>query len=338
VSRKKILRVALYPYDDEMYPYLRCSSMLDGIKIQYLLSPKSWGVEHMKVCGYDIHSCPTDDDYDKIDALWICDSIEEITEENLLNMTEEMLLKDKQLIITRKLDSEIHAKILDLVKNNSGTVISDTNEPRLCDVINENYGFLDNICAPIISVSGVGENTDKFLAQLLIKECLEKNDYRVALISSRDNCDMLKGVYPFPKFMEAGIPTEHKIILYNRFVKRIEKELNPDYIIVGIQGGILPSLNINVWNFELYPYAIFKAVKPLYSVMCLYGNHVSTEYLHELRQIMRYKFDADVDFFYRSSTRQELDMVFGKSIFANLDETAYIYDDISKICDIIMKK
>jgi peptide maturation system protein (TIGR04066 family) len=254
-----------------------------------------------------------------------------------------MLSKEKQLIITRKISHKLYAGILEISKKYSGTVIS---YDRHFDSLNQNdkFGFLDHIMTPIISVSGPGEHTDKFLTQLLIKEYLEKNNKKVALISSRNNSNLLKGVYSFPDFMSEDISTERKIILYNRFVKRIERQYCPDYIIVGIQGSILPSLNINVWNFELYPYAVFKAIKPFYSIMCLYGNHVSTEYLHELRQIMKYKFDTDVDFFYRSSTTPDLDMVLGngsktiESIYANFDETAYIYDDISKICDIILKK
>jgi peptide maturation system protein (TIGR04066 family) len=337
VGRKKILRVAMFPYDDEMYPYLRCSSMLDGIKIQFLLSPKSWGVENENVCGYDIQSCLSDEDYEKFDALWLCDSMGEMSDDNLISMTEDMLSKDKQLIITRKLKPPIHERLLDIVGKHSGTVVDYNKNPSDIDV-SDKFGFLDHIMTPIISVSGPGEHTDKFLTQLLLKEYLEKNGKKVVLISSRSNSEIIKGAYSFPEFMSANISTERKIILYNRLVKSIERQYNPDYIIVGIQGGILPSLNINVWNFELYPYAIFKAIKPRYSIMCLYANYVSSEYLHELRQTMKYKFDADVDFFYRSSTTPNMDQMLGKTRPIQLDETAYIYDDISKICANILKK
>jgi peptide maturation system protein (TIGR04066 family) len=337
VGRKKILRVAMFPYDDEMYPYLRCSSMLDGIKIQFLLSPKSWGVENENVCGYDIQSCLSDEDYEKFDALWLCDSMGEISDESLLSVTEDMLSNDKQLIITRNLKPPIHERILNLVEKHSGTVI-DYNKHSKALEKGDKFGFLDHIMTPIISVSGPGEHTDKFLTQLLLKEYLEKNGKKVSLISSRSNSEIIKGAYSFPEFMSEDIPTERKIILYNRLVKSIERRCSPDYIIVGIQGGVLPSLNINVWNFELYPYAIFKALKPRYSIMCLYGNYVSSEYLHELRQTMKYKFDTDVDFFYRSSTTPNMEMMLGKTKPVQLDETAYIYDDISKICANILKK
>jgi hypothetical protein len=62
---------------------------------------------------------------------------------------------------------------------------------------------------------------------------------------------------------------------------------------------------------------------------------------------MKYKYGTDVDFFYRSSTTPDLDMVLEKgsrtlealeAMYANLDESAYIYDEIPKIGDIIMKK
>jgi peptide maturation system protein (TIGR04066 family) len=287
-----------------------------------------------------------EEDYDKIDAVWLCDSTENITDENLLKNVDEILGHDKQLMITRHVNKEVSDKITELVKKRSATAIPCDNTAEIIN-LNENSGFLDYIMTPIVSVAGAGESTDKFLTELLLKEYLEKNDYKVILISSRNNCRLLKGVYPFPDFMNYNISTEHKIIRYNRFVKKLEKEYNPDIIIVGIPGGVLPSSSINARNFELHPYAVFNAVKPLYSVVCLYGNHVSSDYLHELRQTMKYKYGTDVDFFYRSSTTPDLDMVLEKgsrtlealeAMYANLDESAYIYDEIPKIGDIIMKK
>jgi peptide maturation system protein (TIGR04066 family) len=211
--------------------------------------------------------------------------------------------------------------------------------------INDTSGFLTHITAPIISVSGPGENTDKFLTQLLLKEYLEKKNYKVSLISSRVNSCLLKGVYSFPHFMSYDdMSAERKIILYNRMVKKIEKETNPDIIIVGIPGSIFPSYKINARNFELGPYTVFKAIKPFYSVMCLYGNHVSYDYLDELRQTMKYKYGTDVDFYYRSSTAMDINMFLGnnlktiESIHANMDESAYIYDDICRMGDEIVQK
>jgi hypothetical protein len=137
---------------------------------------------------------------------------------------------------------------------------------------------------------------------------------------------------------------ERKIICYNRMVKKIERETNPDVIIVGIPGSILPSPKINARNFELGPYSVFKAVKPLYSIMCLYGNYVSYDYLNELRQTMKYKYGTDVDFYYRSSSAVDINMFLGNDlntiepIYANMDESAYIYDDISRIGEEIIQK
>jgi peptide maturation system protein (TIGR04066 family) len=344
VSRKRILSVALYPYDDEMYPYIRCSSMLDGIKIKFLISPKNWGVENVNVCGYCIKSELADDDFDKIDAVWICDSIGEVNDESLLFVSEKMLSNGKQIIMTRHTDFDVYEKISELAKKYSSTIIS-------CDYysdnleLNDNLVYLEHITKPIVSVSGPGENTDKFLTQLLLKEYLEKNEYKVALVSSRINSCLLKGVYSFPNFMgNNDMSAERKIIRYNHMVKKIERDTNPDIIIVGIPGSVLPSAKINARNFELGPYSVFKAVKPLYSIMCLYGNHVSYDYLDELRQTMKYKYGTDVDFYYRSSLAVDINMFLGnnsktiESIYANMDETAYIYDDIARIGEIIVQK
>lgn len=344
MGRKKIIRVALFPYDDEMYPYLRCSAMLDGIKIQFLLSPKNWGVENVNVCGYCIQSELLDEDFEKIDAVWICDSIGEISDENLFEVCRIMLSKGKQIIMTRHTGKDTYEKIEELAKNYSSELVSvDCYTDNLS--LNDNLGFLEHIMTPVISVSGPGENTDKFLTQLLLKEYLEKNGCKTVLISSRVSSCLLKGVYSFPKFMGyEDMSAERKIICYNRMVKKIERETNPDVIIVGIPGSILPSPKINARNFELGPYSVFKAVKPLYSIMCLYGNYVSYDYLNELRQTMKYKYGTDVDFYYRSSSAVDINMFLGNDlntiepIYANMDESAYIYDDISRIGEEIIQK
>jgi hypothetical protein len=78
--------------------------------------------------------------------------------------------------------------------------------------------------------------------------------------------------------------------------------------------------------------------------MCLYGNYVSYDYLDELRQTMKYKYGTDVDFYYRSSSAVDINMFLGSDlktiepIYANMDESAYIYDDISRIGDEIVQK
>jgi peptide maturation system protein (TIGR04066 family) len=344
VGRRKIIKAALFPYDDEMYPYIKCASMLDGIRIQFLVSPQNWCVEGENVCGLAIQSELSEEDYDKIDALWICDSLGEVNVDNLLLLTRKALLKGKQVILTRKTDDDTRGKIEEMAQTLEGTVTSCASYSDTLE-INNDYEYLEHITTPVISVSGPGENTDKFLTQLLLKEYLERNKCKVSLISSRVNSCLLKGVYSFPHFMAyRDMSAERKIILYNRMVKKIEKETNPDFLIIGIPGSILPAVNINARNFELGPYTVFKAVTPICSIMCLYGNYVTFDYLDELRQTMRYKYGTDVDFYYRSSSTVDISFLMGNNsrtislINENMDESAYILEDISKIGDAILQK
>lgn len=49
------------------------------------------------------------------------------------------------------------------------------------------------------------------------------------------------GFYSFPSFMyDSNISEVNKVLMFNRFVRKIEKVEAPDIIIIGIPGGIMP--------------------------------------------------------------------------------------------------
>lgn len=301
----KLLNVVVFPYDDEMYPYLQHVSMLEGINIQILLSPNGWAIDKGHICNYIVQTALSKEDYDKIDTVWLVDSSNSIQEDWLFEVVENMLKHNKQIIFARNVQKEVYDKILQLVKNYSGNMIDVTEKRKISD-INKRSLYLYDIYTPIISVAGVGERTDKFLVQLAIKKFLEEKDYHVVLVTSRQNSVFLHNTYTFPDFMNANIPTEYKIVLYNHFIKKIEQEEKPDVILTGISGGIMPVSKLQVSHFGIHAFEILNAINPDFLVMCLYGNNVSDKYVCELKKIMKYKFMTDVDCFYLSSTAQDV--------------------------------
>lgn len=62
LNDNKLLSVAIFPYDDKMYPYLKYVSTLDEIHIQILLSPNGWAAERECIYGYKVQTTLSTDD------------------------------------------------------------------------------------------------------------------------------------------------------------------------------------------------------------------------------------------------------------------------------------
>lgn len=299
------INVAVFPYDNEMYPYLQHSSMLKNINIQILLSPNGWAVERENICGYTLQTTLSEDDYQKIDAVWITGSANKIQDDQICEVLEDMLKHGKKVLFARVVQEPVYSKILQLVKKYSGNMIDVMKANEISD-IDISPLALHDIYTPIICVAGVGEQTGKFEVQLAIKRYLEENGYHAILVSSRNDSVFLNNTYSFPDFMDSNIPSEQKIILYNHFIKKIEQEERPEVIILGVPEGIMPISKFQVGYFGIHAFEILNAVNPDFLVMCLYGNNVSDKYVSEMKQIVKYKYMSDIDCFYLSDTAQDV--------------------------------
>ena len=92
--------------------------------------------------------------------------------------------------------------------------------------------------------------------------------YNVEVISTRLDSEVL-GINPIPQFMfETGMSESEKIIKYNHYVKQIELVKDPDLIIIGVPGGIMPFDKVNYNNFGAIAFLISMAVSVDYAILC----------------------------------------------------------------------
>lgn len=299
------LRVAIFPYDYEMQPYLRYNSMIKNIKTEILLTPNGWALENGQLYGYKAQTVLSGDDYQSVDAIWITDSINNLQDKQLYEIAEEFLKHNKKILLSRHIQKETHNNLVQLVNKYSGKLV-DLLQSEQCINFNTIPAKLYDIYTPVIDIAGIGERTDKFLLQLAVKDYLERQGYHVILVSSRDNSMYLDNVYSLPVFMNEIIPSEYKIILYNHFIKKIEEEEKPEVIIIGIPGEIMPISKVQLGHFGIRAFQILNAVNPDFLIMSLYGNEISGKYLKELKQIIKYKFAANIDCFYLSNYAQDV--------------------------------
>lgn len=60
-----------------------------------------------------------------------------------------------------------------------------------------------------------------------------------------------------------------------------------------------------VGYFGITSFEVLNAINPDYFIMSLYGNTLGKNYLDELRNVMKYKFNVEVDSFYVGDMEQD---------------------------------
>jgi putative bacteriocin precursor len=79
----------------------------------------------------------------------------------------------------------------------------------------------------------------------------------------------------------------------------------PDIFVLGVPGGILPITRRQPEHFGIFAFEVFNSVKPDYMIFNLYNADVERKYLSEMKMLMKYRFDVDIDAFYISNYIQD---------------------------------
>lgn len=148
----------------------------------------------------------------------------------------------KEIVIT----SDIYELFQNILKDYEKTVIIKKNKE--IEDLKNNYDkqelkMLKNIRTPIISVIGMGDYCNKFSCELELRKFFVSRGYKVLQIGSK-NISFLFGFENLPDFLyQKDYSLEDKAFLFNYFVSFYEERYQPDVILIGIPGGILPVNN-----------------------------------------------------------------------------------------------
>lgn len=155
-------------------------------------------------------------------------------------------------------------------------------------------GLVD-ITTPVLGVVGTGENTNKFTIQVSIIEELESIGYKVSWIGSNKLCELIGG-HSFPQFMfEGGITDTEKVLLFNRYVKTLEKNERADVILIGIPGGIMPCAKNIVGDFGILSYKVFQGATPDYLLLSAFYDEYRVNFFEEIKMHIKYKFGCNLN-------------------------------------------
>lgn len=152
------------------------------------------------------------------------------------------------------------------------------------------------IKTPIIFVFGIFENTDKLYTELYIHQYFKDKGIQIKSILSRINGMEINDCYSFPEFiLNNKYSDNQKIIMFNHYIRRMELKMNPDVILVGIPGEIMPLDEKHFGHFGITPYLISNAVKCDYAVLQAFNNLCDKTYINGLKEICNSKFAIEID-------------------------------------------
>jgi peptide maturation system protein (TIGR04066 family) len=333
-------KAIIYPFDSQSTYFFSFNDLNKQFNVVGAVSPNGWGLTNKDVglingedfIGYDVKNSFDEFNNEYFDTVILVDSYRKIDFINILFKNLEILTqRGKSIICYRKLTKEEHERIIDLcIENNVNYLYQEK--------ITDNNAFLNyqekgilKIGVPVIFVLGNAERTQKFQIQLVLRQGLEKMGYKVGQVGSKDHCETF-GFHSFPKFMyESGIKEENKIIMFNRFIKTIEEKENPDLIIIGIPGGVMPINKEFTERFGILAYLTSQAVKPDATVLSLLFEDYNEEYYNEIEKLTRYRLGCLVDCYNLSNIKFDYmqSKMLGEKCYSVID-SSYINKKISE--------
>jgi len=161
-------------------------------------------------------------------------------------------------------------------------------------------GSLSKIRVPVVVVMGQGQQCNKFDIQLGLRAKLLGLGYNVAQVGTKLYSPLF-GFHALPQL--PALPLWKKIMLYNRFFREVVDREDPDVLIVGAPGGIMP---INEWHNELFgetAIAVSKSLSPDVTVMSTYLFDVDDSFMTDTRNYLKYALGAPLDHLHLSNTR-----------------------------------
>ena len=305
-------KLLIYPYNMQITPVLRHKSLFSGYDISCLVSPNGWGFTGKDAgiadSGPDI-GITVSSDFEK--ALDLCDTVMIIEphlpfsfEKNILHKIKLAIKSNKNIICLLQLEKQTVEEI-DSLCNCQGVYFIYFNGAQniLSGDIHFENESIEEIDTPIILVTGIAERTNKFEIQLTLREKIQKSGYKISQVGSRSYCEML-GFHSFPSFMfSSGVTEVNKVLMFNRFIKKIEDTEEPDIIVIGVPGGIMPFNRTFTNKFGLLAFEISHAILPDVVIASLLYEDYKPEGFDIYANSIKYKLGFDVDFFNVANTQ-----------------------------------
>lgn len=346
------MKVILYPYDTESLPVLKYRELLN-IDVKYFVYPSGEELGNFKNEIFDVANKEevkafiTDEMLEQVDAICIVDSVCEIDESKMMEVVSYAVKKGKKIILISYKYRKYKEKIKELCEKHGMELLL---HPNMNFRYEDYYGEeIEEIDVPVISIMGMLPMTQKFELQLYLRKNFLEKGYKVSQIGSKPASELF-GFHAIPDYMFTNKYTDvQKIVQFNNFVKKIEKEEQPDLIIIGIPDAIIPFSSKHSYSYGIYAFEILNAIQPDFSFVNLASGKYNEQFYNEVIKLCHYKFNLDVDAFYIARYGLMSNSIWSKDLaFAQIDETdkghelnnVFSYSDLctDKIFNLVEKK
>jgi len=314
---KQHMHVGVYPYSSEFDPLIRHANLLDpSFQIVALIAPTGWGMTGKQITneaqdGKWIVASEFEPFLSNIDTVFIPDfHVDENVETKIIKKLEVVIPNLQRIICAANLAvrNKEHLKALCV---QSGCMFEDLNTQREL----EEYGLVKQIAqhpsihpinTPILVISGLWEETDKFELSLALREMFVKDGYNITQIGSRNCCELF-GFHSFPDFMfDKHTDATDKIVYFNQWIKRLESIEKPDIIVLAVPGALQNLSEQVTRGFGVLPHIVFQAVVADFFLFCTMYGADSIEPLQELSTMCKHKFGCEIDMFHMANTYFDL--------------------------------
>jgi peptide maturation system protein (TIGR04066 family) len=324
----------IYPFCKEFSEFARCAGILEGYDGVILVAPKGFGLEGEDACvcdGGERLDIRISSDYaagiEQADAAFFGHTILNISAPNYRQKIRTALAFNKKVFITKELKE----------------FLGDADDWEQTEVLEYTKGIFENnltlnlflIPVPVILVIGIGDYCNKFSIQLKLKDYLSDQGYHIMNWGSK-SFSKLFGIEPLPQFLFDPMDNGMKIKQLNAYIYGRIKEENPEAVIIGVPGGIMQTNPFKFDEFGELAFIISNAVKADITVLSVYKQEYTHEFIEQLINICKYRYNfyvnyiniANTDFYISPDDKEyHFTTVPSKHIIDNIINN-FKYDDV----------
>ena len=172
------------------------------------------------------------------------------------------------------------------------------------------------IPVPVIVVLGAGAFCDKFQLQLSLRQFFLEQGYKVSQWGSK-SISTVFGFEMLPDFLFENGDSLQKIVSLNHLVYSKVIKKHADVVLIGVPGGIMQCNPYRYTEVGEMAYLISNAIKSDICLLSIYANTFSNQFIDELRQLCRYRYDYKIFGFNVASSTYTLSEFFEDEVVRN---------------------
>ena len=305
----KKINLGVYPFEESLIPVLRYKELFGKFRFCQLIKHNGANLSeneikeistYAKECGQiDWEDLNNDSN---LDMLLVTGAVEKLEWDVVIGVIEKYCKMGVEVLLmgvrtTKQQIQEICASYNVPCKTSEEIPFAS----KRIDYKNMEYSLTQQaIETPIVSIAGVVPVAQKYQIQLDLLNNFKKDGYKVTLIGT--GClNELMGSYSADNVLFCRNLSEvHRIHYFNDFIKEIEKQEEPDLIIIGIDDPLLSLSSRHPFNYGIYASELYSAFTPDVSIIALMNGTYNDEFYDEFGKLCRFKYNFEASAYFVS--------------------------------------